>query len=105
MDEYVLDVSSWLGSHPGGTFSLKHNIGRDISKFFHGGYSLENVNAVPNVTHSLDARIIANDLIVGRLEGRSQTKHAAITKNIVPVNKSGTVKNIEFEYFGKNYDY
>ena len=84
-------MGAWVGSHPGGSFSLKHNVGRDISKFFHGGYSLENIDAVPNITHSLDARIIANDLIVGRLEGRSQTKHAIITKNIVKRSKSGTV--------------
>ena len=60
-----------MWSHPGGTFALKHNIGGDISKFFHGGYALENIATVPCVTHSFDARMIADDLIVGRLEGRS----------------------------------
>ena len=41
LDELVLDVASFISHHPGGQFVLKHNIGRDISKFFHGGYSLE----------------------------------------------------------------
>ena len=58
--------------HPGGTFSLSQNIGRDISKFFYGGYSLENKIKVPEHRHSNDARMIVNDLIIGRLEGTSK---------------------------------
>jgi len=42
LDDMVLDVSSFINNHPGGNFSLTHNIGKDISKFFYGGYSLEN---------------------------------------------------------------
>ena len=60
-----------MWNHPGGTFTLKHNIGKDISKFFHGGYSLENMAAVPNIAHSFAAKKIADDLIIGKLEGRS----------------------------------
>jgi cytochrome b involved in lipid metabolism len=29
-------------NHPGGKFVVEANIGRDISKFFYGGYSMEN---------------------------------------------------------------
>ena len=87
-----------MWSHPGGTFSLKHNIGRDVSKFFHGGYSLENIGTVPNVTHSYNAKLIANDLIIGRLEGNFQTKIVTITNNIAPANKSETIKTIEFGF-------
>jgi cytochrome b involved in lipid metabolism len=39
----VLDVSRFMEEHPGGKFSLEHNIGRDISKFFYGAYQLENL--------------------------------------------------------------
>lgn len=42
LDDLVLDVSGFMGEHPGGLFALEHNVGRDISKFFYGGYSLEN---------------------------------------------------------------
>ena len=42
LDDMVLDVTKFQFSHPGGTFSIKQNIGRDISKFFYGGYTLEN---------------------------------------------------------------
>lgn len=41
LDEHVLDVEPFLSFHPGGRFVLQHNIGQDVSKFFHGGYSLE----------------------------------------------------------------
>jgi cytochrome b involved in lipid metabolism len=37
----VLDIETYMAEHPGGKFSIEHNIGRDISKFFYGGYSLE----------------------------------------------------------------
>ena len=42
LDDMILDVTKFMGEHPGGLFSLEHNVGRDISKFFYGGYSLEN---------------------------------------------------------------
>ena len=50
---------------------LKHNIGRDISKFFHGGYSLEdNMNGPParGYKHSSIARMVVNDLAVAVYE-------------------------------------
>ena len=65
----VLDVSRFMDEHPGGKFSLEHNIGRDISKFFYGAYQLENgptkfggYNLA--YTHSNDARSAVNTLIV-----------------------------------------
>lgn len=38
LDNYVIDVADFIEHHPGGQFVLKHNIGRNISKFFHGSY-------------------------------------------------------------------
>ena len=60
LDDYVLDISTFLNEHPGGSFSLEHNIGRDISKFFHGAYALENIDQVPPHRHSNDARSVVN---------------------------------------------
>ncbi len=64
----VLDVTDYKDNHPGGQFLLSYNIGRDISKFFYGGYQLENYtgrNTVQN--HSGIARTIVNKLVVARL--------------------------------------
>lgn len=69
LDELVLDVASFISHHPGGQFVLKHNIGRDVSKFFHGGYSLEgNLGTKPasGHKHSNYARMIVNSLIIAQ---------------------------------------
>jgi len=51
--------------HPGGKFNLMHNLGRDISKFFFGGYSLVNVaKRIPH-HHSQAALDIVKTLVVG----------------------------------------
>ena len=41
LDDLVLDVTLFAQNHPGGRFLLDRNVGRDISKYFHGGYSFE----------------------------------------------------------------
>jgi cytochrome b involved in lipid metabolism len=46
LEDLVLDVSRFMEEHPGGRFSLEHNIGRDVTKFFIGAYSLENTSKV-----------------------------------------------------------
>jgi cytochrome b involved in lipid metabolism len=63
----VLDISWFKDEHPGGKFSIEMNKGRDVSKYFYGGYSLENIDKVQEHTHSNDARAIVNQLVVGRL--------------------------------------
>ena len=71
LDELVLDVTKFIDQHPGGRFVLSHNIGRDISKFFYGGYSLEdNMGQKPAspYTHSTFARMIVNDLAIARYQ-------------------------------------
>jgi cytochrome b involved in lipid metabolism len=41
LDNLVLNVGNFAAVHPGGRFVIDQNIGRDISKFFFGGYSLD----------------------------------------------------------------
>lgn len=38
LDNYVLNFNDYHHYHPGGRFMLEKNRGRDISKFFYGGY-------------------------------------------------------------------
>jgi len=40
LDDMVLDLEPFLVRHPGGAYVFKRNVGRDISKFFYGGYAL-----------------------------------------------------------------
>ena len=44
LDDVVLDVSAYMKHHPGGQFVLEHLVGKDVSKFFYGGYSLDSVS-------------------------------------------------------------
>ncbi len=52
LDDLVLEVSDYMGYHPGGKFLIEHNIGRDISKFFYGGYSQDG-NLIANGAASM----------------------------------------------------
>ena len=57
LEDLICDVSKYQFSHPGGQFVLKYLVGRDISKFFYGAYTLEqNVYCQP---HSAMATNIA----------------------------------------------
>jgi cytochrome b involved in lipid metabolism len=65
LDDLVLNVAELKYNHPGGKFMIEHNIGRDISKFFYGGYSLAHETISPH-THSNIARTYVNDLVIAR---------------------------------------
>lgn len=81
LDDMVLDVTDFKNHHPGGKFLIEHNVGRDISKFFYGGYAMENFNGKPNnFKHPNLARIIVNSLITAKLEKSAPTFHAQIVK-------------------------
>jgi len=70
LDDLVLDVAEYMDNHPGGKFLIEHNIGRDISKFFYGGYGLDgNLIASGSLknTHSNMARLQVNSLAIARL--------------------------------------
>lgn len=60
IDNLILDTGSYSNVHPGGKFSIRHTVGRDISKYFYGGFSLLNpeVGRKP-YQHSLKALSIA----------------------------------------------
>jgi len=62
LDDMVLDLDGYFCFHPGGRFVLKHNVGKDISKFFYGGYNLDgNLDGdKPGYNHSSYARMIVN---------------------------------------------
>lgn len=39
LDDMVLNIDTYVSNHPGGEKVLQQNIGRDVSRYFHGGYS------------------------------------------------------------------
>ena len=87
-----MDVKAFINSHPGGKFFLQHNVGKDVSKFFYGGYSMEgNLGKKPasGYAHSNYARKIANDLAIGKINVKND--EAALT-TVCRVNTKQTVK-------------
>ena len=97
LDGYVLELGSFLGEHPGGRFSLEHNIGRDISKFFYGGYALENTAKLSPHTHTSDARRAVNKLIIARLENPTRTDLMTASKVQRDANDAGNIKVVQFD--------
>jgi cytochrome b involved in lipid metabolism len=66
----VLEVSRYLDEHPGGKFLLEHTIGRDVSKFFYGGYALDGNNTrkgSKRKNHSNVARSVVEQLAIAKL--------------------------------------
>lgn len=68
----VLDVSEFAEYHPGGRFVLQMLKGRDISKFFYGGYCLENNDKgslADGHLHSNYAKAICDTLCIATYTG------------------------------------
>ena len=72
MNELVLDMGDYIGYHPGGRFVLEKNVGRDISKFYCGSYSiLEDLSIVLH-THGRQADWQVYQMIIGTVEGQKK---------------------------------
>jgi hypothetical protein len=94
LDDMVLNVESFKADHPGGQFLIDFHIGRDISKFFYGGYVLENQSGMAPYTHSNLARSIVNSLAVAKLIAPSETLQGQITSS-QEINKSTKVFTLQ----------
>ena len=93
LDDLVLDVTEFMDNHPGGKFLLEHNKGRDISKFFYGGYAMDGnlvANGAISHTHSNVARAIVESLTIARLLP-NKTKIMKENMEVVPTF-SATIK-------------
>ena len=70
LDELVLDVTDYMDNHPGSRFVMEHNNGRDVSKYFYGGYSMDGnliYKGSKSHNHSNIARATVESLTVARL--------------------------------------
>ena len=105
LDDLVLDVSGFIAAHPGGKFLIEHNVGKDVSKFFYGGYSMEgNMGKKPasGYAHSNYARKIVNGLAIAKInvkndESALTTICKVDTKKTVKLSKSTSIFFFESE--------
>jgi len=96
LDDLVLDVSAYMKFHPGGAFLVEHNLGRDISKFFYGGYALENDRGQKGFAHSNLARKIVNELAIGIMYREAEIVHYQID-HIKTVKINDKIRTINFK--------
>ena len=107
MDDLVLNIEEFGWRHPGGSFVIDHNVGRDVSKFFHGGYALSGNSTdpsvkVPRIQHTNYARWIASDLAIGRFVRSSQSFKVTVDKQMTKrVNKD--TKTYFFKQLSSDY--
>lgn len=99
IDNIVLDVHNYLDHHPGGKFLLKKNVGRDISKFFYGGYQMINDKpAFSAHAHSYHAMKVAKSMLLGFL-----SEHPANLVETVIINRNA-VNAADFSFCFQTVD-
>mmetsp|Transcript_13001 Transcript_13001/g.20161 ORF Transcript_13001/g.20161 Transcript_13001/m.20161 type:complete len:308 (-) Transcript_13001:254-1177(-) len=101
----VLDVSRYLDDHPGGKFSLENNIGRDVSKYFYGGYTQEPSSGMWTHTHSSIARDVVKNLVAGRLGEEAEIRLMKISEIERAANATGSVKTMKFSDYQVSGEY
>ena len=95
LNDYVLDVTRYQFNHPGGRFVIEQNIGRDISKFFDGGFLLENTDRKQRPhAHTNIARMTVNTLIVSHFIRKVAVVHANVSKR---ASINSTTQSITFQ--------
>jgi cytochrome b involved in lipid metabolism len=74
LDDLVLDLKEFASKHPGGAFAIERTVGKDVSKYFYGGYAIDsNSNVIKTGgnkgawIHTNIARKIVNQLAIARL--------------------------------------
>ena len=106
-DNLVLRTSGYERIHPGGKFTIRKNFGRDIAKFYYGNYALTNGKLTKAHTHSRQANLILENMIVGFIEDQHDVReeptkiHAkhSLTDNIATF----TFKKINEHEVSRNY--
>ncbi|CAI2386298.1 unnamed protein product [Moneuplotes crassus] len=65
-NDYVLNISPFIEEHPGSTYVLIENLGKDIGKYFYGAYSMS--PGVDPHTHSRYAADLMEEFVMGKLK-------------------------------------
>ena len=98
IDNLVLDIGSFALVHPGGKFSLQQTIGRDISKYFYGGYSmLSDAGKNRAHVHSLKALEIAQEMVIATLAGQEEFNAPVKTQLVKKVINNSDSSTFYFE--------
>jgi hypothetical protein len=105
IDNLVLDLGSFAIIHPGGKFALQRSVGRDISKYFYGGFYIlgENGSQEPH-RHSLKAFGIAKRMVVARLAGQDFASEVTVARIAKKIKDNQTTDTFCFETLDRSPD-
>lgn len=98
LDNLVLNFGEFHHYHPGGRFMLMKNRGRDISKFFYGGYRLVNDKDDMNIphTHSPTATKVAQEMVIAFLKDQKDVKETiAVISSKIRIASSTQIMVLE----------
>lgn len=76
LENYVIDWREWDLYHPGGKFILSKTRGKDLTKYFNGGYAFNPNRPSSQHLHSLQANEIASGLIIAYLKEQVEIPEA-----------------------------
>lgn len=102
MNELVLDVENYIPMHPGGRFVIEKNLGRDISKFYYGGYSILSDFSISVHVHSRQADVQVYGMIIGHIRDQEkgcQVHEVQIAKKI---QHTADTASFKFETVGRD---
>jgi hypothetical protein len=88
LDDLILDVSEYMKVHPAGMFVIDACIGRDMGKFFYGGYKMDQNEDHEDVQttayrHSMSARLAVKSLVIGKLTEDAPETECRVLKKVI----------------------
>ena len=105
IDNLVLDYGSFHMVHPGGKFALQRTVGRDISKYFYGGFHiLSEKGSQPPHLHSLKAFGIAKRMVVARIKGQDETCEVTVARIAKKIKNNANTFTFCFETINRKPD-
>ena len=102
MNELVLDMDGYIGYHPGGRFVLERNIGRDISKFYCGSYSILEDNSIKMHNHGKQADWQVYQMIIGHCSGQLKGAETHLVKKVTQALANETTGTFRLDTVSKD---
>lgn len=95
LNDTLVDVTDYMWEHPGGTFLLKFNKGKDITGQFYGSPI---IGRETHHFHSNYAQLVLSTLIVGKLLSADLPFSEMRVSSSKPVNVDSQIKSIALSY-------
>jgi len=105
MNELVLNMGDYIGYHPGGRFVLERNVGRDVSKFYCGSYSMLEDGSIKMHNHGQQADWQVYQMIIGHVAGQEKGCETHMVKKVHQALANETTGTFRLETLNKERKY